>query len=135
MLDCGPQTTAGAANVVLVSLDHSCIFSPLRHRTHADDDVLAVRLKAPARQFDAANEKDIGYDIAIEAAEGETGFGAGAGSGVNDEGEYDDEVEDGEAYERLGSAFDRYGGAGAGSGVGTTGVGGVYGRYEARRRI
>ena len=31
-------------------------------------------------------------------------------------------AEDGEAHERFGSAFDRYGGAGAGSGVGTTGV-------------
>ena len=54
---------------------------------------------------------------------------------MNDESEYDDEVEDGEAYEWLGSAFDQYGGAGAGLGVGTTGVGDVYGRYKARRRI
>ena len=47
--------------------------------------------------------------------------------------EYDEEVEDEEAYERFGSAFDRYEGAGAGTGAGTAGVGGVYGRYEARR--
>lgn len=46
------------------------------------------------------------------------------------EGEYADEVEDEEAYERFGSSFDRHG---AGSGAGTAGVGGVYGRYEARR--
>ena len=58
----------------------------------------------------------------------------GSGARQRDgEGEYDDEVEDEEAYERFGSAFDRYEGAGAGSGVGTAGVGGVYGRYEARR--
>ena len=49
------------------------------------------------------------------------------------EGEYGDEVEDEEAYERTGSAFDRYGGAGAGSFSGTDVVGGVYGRYEARK--
>ena len=50
----------------------------------------------------------------------------------DDKREYDDEVEDEEAYERFGSAF-RCGGAGAGSGAGTAGVGGVYERYEARR--
>ena len=42
--------------------------------------------------------------------------------------EYDDEVEDEEAYERFGSAFDRYGSTGAS----TAGLG-VYGRYETRR--
>ena len=61
------------------------------------------------------------------------GSGAGAGSGVKGESEYDDEVEDGEAYERFGSAFDRYEGIGVGSGVGTTGLGGAHGWYEARR--
>ena len=80
----------------------------------------------------------------IEAVEGNTSSGAGAGGGVSGslgsgarqrdgEGEYDDELKDEEAYDRFGSAFDRYEGAGAGSGVGTAGVGGVYGRYEARR--
>ena len=33
------------------------------------------------------------------------------------EGEYDDELEDEEAYEQFVSAFDRYEGAGAGSGA------------------
>ena len=33
----------------------------------------------------------------------------------------------------LGSAFDRYEGIGVGSGVGTTGLGGAHGWYEARR--
>ena len=46
--------------------------------------------------------------------------------------EYDEEVEDEEAYERFRSGLGRYG-AGAGSGAGTAGVGSVYGRYEAMR--
>ena len=58
LLDCGPQTTAGAANVVLVSFDRKCIFLPsvIEHMLMM---FLAVRLKVRARQFGAANEKDM----------------------------------------------------------------------------
>ena len=52
---------------------------------------------------------------------------------MNDEGWCGGGAGDGEAYERLGSAFDRYKGVGVGSGVGATGLGGVCGWYETRR--
>ena len=50
----------------------------------------------------------------------------------DNEREYDEEVEDEDAYELFGSGLGQYG-AGAGSCAVMAGVGGVYGRYEVRR--
>ena len=58
LLDCGPQTSAGAANVVLVSFDQNCMFSS-PPSSNMLMTFLTVRLKARARQLDAANEKDM----------------------------------------------------------------------------
>ena len=60
LLDCGAQATAGEANVVLVSLDWNCMYflpSVIEHMLMTF--ILTVRLKARARQLDAANEKDM----------------------------------------------------------------------------
>ena len=37
LLDCGPQTSAGAANVVLVSFDQNCMFFLPSFIEYADD--------------------------------------------------------------------------------------------------
>ena len=60
LLDCGPQTSAGAVSAVLVSFDlYVCMFFLLSVIEHMLMTFLAVRLKARARQLDAANEKDM----------------------------------------------------------------------------
>lgn len=98
---------------------------------------LTVRLKAQTTRRRKRERHGCDYDGwqigPTHRNRGGGGRETGSGSGVKGEGEYDDEVEDGEAYDRFGSAFDRYEGIGVGSGVGTTGLGGVYGWYEARR--